>query len=198
MEARGERHDSQHRARQSKDVACMVPVLVDGDRTLHDSWNIAEYLDEAYPDLPSLFFGSSGKATTRFTVHWVDQSLLKALRNIISLIAVEVSADKDKAYYCNKLETVHGVNLQTAGDTDSNVANLKTVLEPMRLTLETQAFLAGSSPSYADFAAAGAFAWARSVSKIKLLEEADPVFAWRRQMFDVFHQDLAETVGYPI
>ena len=162
-----------------------VPVLVDGDRTLHDSWNIAEYLDEAYPDLPSLFFGSSGslayanaqdqhqchggcrsispnavlavtkssncavsiavlpealcvsctcnnsahasycltgsesgccclagKATTRFTVHWVDQSLLKALRNIISLIAVEVSADKDKAYYCNKLETVHGVNLQ--------------------------------------------------------------------------------------
>ena len=151
-----------------------VPVLVDGDRTLHDSWNIAEYLDEAYPDLPSLFFGNSGslayanaqdqhqchggcrsispnavlavtkssncavsctcnnsahasycltgsesgcccfagKATTRFTVHWVDQSLLKALRNIISLGAVEVSADKDKAYYRNKLETVHGVNLQ--------------------------------------------------------------------------------------
>ncbi len=50
--------------------------------------------------------------TIRFTVHWVDQSLLKALRNIISLGAVEVSADKDKDFYRNKLETVHGVDLQ--------------------------------------------------------------------------------------
>ena len=38
-----------------------VPVLIDGDRTLHDSWKIAEYLDTQYPDLPLLFFGDTGQ-----------------------------------------------------------------------------------------------------------------------------------------
>jgi len=37
-----------------------VPVLIDGDQTLHDSWRIAEYLDSQYPDLPLLFFGDTG------------------------------------------------------------------------------------------------------------------------------------------
>jgi glutathione S-transferase len=32
-----------------------VPVLVDGDQTVADSWAIAEYLDRAYPDRPALF-----------------------------------------------------------------------------------------------------------------------------------------------
>lgn len=41
-------------------VWLQVPVLIDGDRTLHDSWKIAEYLDSQYPDLPLLFFGDTG------------------------------------------------------------------------------------------------------------------------------------------
>ena len=32
-----------------------VPVIMDGDREVHDSWAISVYLDEAYPDLPPLF-----------------------------------------------------------------------------------------------------------------------------------------------
>ena len=50
-------------------------------------------------------------AAIRFTVYWVDHSLLRALRDILSHGSVEVSADKDKDFYRNKLETVHGVNL---------------------------------------------------------------------------------------
>ena len=34
-----------------------VPVLVDGDRVVADSWAIAQYLDEAYPEAPSLLHG---------------------------------------------------------------------------------------------------------------------------------------------
>ncbi len=32
-----------------------VPVMVDGERSVTDSWAIAQYLDEAYPDRPRLF-----------------------------------------------------------------------------------------------------------------------------------------------
>lgn len=49
--------------------------------------------------------------TIRFTVNWVDHSLIRALRNIISHGSIEVSAEKDKEFYTNKLQTVHGVDL---------------------------------------------------------------------------------------
>jgi glutathione S-transferase len=35
-----------------------VPVIVDGDRVVHDA--IADYLDDRYPDRPSLFGGANG------------------------------------------------------------------------------------------------------------------------------------------
>ena len=31
-----------------------VPVLIDGSNTISDSWEIAKYLESAYPDRPSL------------------------------------------------------------------------------------------------------------------------------------------------
>src|SRR5688500_18899507 len=34
-----------------------VPVLVDGGQAVHDSWNIAVYLEDAYPSRPALFEG---------------------------------------------------------------------------------------------------------------------------------------------
>ena len=47
---------------------------------------------------------------------------------------------------------------QNAGDSQSNRTHLHAVLEPMRLTLRDQEFLGGQETSFADFAAAGAFA----------------------------------------
>lgn len=40
--------------------------------------------------------------------------------------------------------------------------------------------------------------WARSVSPIKLLEESDPLYIWRARVFEQFHHDLTETVGFPL
>ena len=41
---------------------CRVPVLVDGETTVFDSWSIATYLEDTYPDRPSLFGGAGGRA----------------------------------------------------------------------------------------------------------------------------------------
>ena len=43
-----------------------VPVIVDSGKWVLDSWVIAEYLDETYPDRPALFEGPSMKAMLRF------------------------------------------------------------------------------------------------------------------------------------
>ncbi len=43
-----------------------VPVLVDGEHVVFDSWTIATDLEDAYADRPSLFRGDGGRAVTRF------------------------------------------------------------------------------------------------------------------------------------
>src|SRR5690606_20153780 len=43
-----------------------VPILRDGDHLVRDSFKIALYLEEAYPDRPTLFGGEGGKALSRF------------------------------------------------------------------------------------------------------------------------------------
>src|ERR1700724_2625584 len=39
-----------------------VPVLIDGETSVADSWTIANYLEDSYPDRPSLFGGEGGRA----------------------------------------------------------------------------------------------------------------------------------------
>ncbi|HTV28809.1 MAG TPA: glutathione S-transferase N-terminal domain-containing protein, partial [Xanthobacteraceae bacterium] len=42
-----------------------VPVLVDGERWVTDSWSIAQYLEDAYSDRPPRFGDSSSRALSR-------------------------------------------------------------------------------------------------------------------------------------
>src|SRR5476649_1443032 len=48
-----------------------VPVMVDGDKTVFDSWSIADYLDEAYPARP-LLAGASERGLAKFIGHWTE------------------------------------------------------------------------------------------------------------------------------
>jgi hypothetical protein len=47
-----------------------VPIITAGDRVIHDSWNIACYLQERFPDRPSLFDGGAERAVTRLVNHF--------------------------------------------------------------------------------------------------------------------------------
>ena len=51
-------------------VSKTVPVIRDGDHVVADSFAIALYLDEAYPDRPTLFGGEGGEAMARFIERW--------------------------------------------------------------------------------------------------------------------------------
>ena len=48
-----------------------VPVLLDGDSAVVDSWTIANYLEDKYPDSPSLFGGEGGRAMARMLNWWL-------------------------------------------------------------------------------------------------------------------------------
>ena len=57
-----------------------VPVVVDGDHAVHESFEIARYLETTYPDAPSLFGGEGGEAGCLFTNAFADAVLMRNFR----------------------------------------------------------------------------------------------------------------------
>ena len=52
-----------------------VPVLIDGAHILHDSWKIAEDLDQRYPERPVLTVGEQSRALASFARHFAQTAI---------------------------------------------------------------------------------------------------------------------------
>jgi glutathione S-transferase len=164
-----------------------VPVIRDGDRVVSDSWAIAEYLDDAYPDRPSLFGGATERAHARFINAWADGVVLGGIARLIVRDLLDVVAAQDVAYFRQSREARFGMTLeQVQADRDTGVVAFRATLLPARLVLGRQPFLGGEAPSYADHILFGTLQWPRCASRFALLETADPIAAWQERMLDLF------------
>ncbi|MEJ0068680.1 MAG: glutathione S-transferase family protein [Pseudomonadota bacterium] len=176
-----------------------VPVLVDGERTVCDSWTIANYLEDSYPDKPSLFGGLTGRAMAGFFNNWVDNAVHGPLVRLLLLDIHRHLPAKDQAYFRTSREQRLGMTLEAAvQDREPKLAAFRQVLQPARLTLRQQFYLGGEAPRYADYILFGAFQWARAISPLQLLEADDPIAAWRTRLLDA-HGGLArQATGYAV
>ncbi|TKT71970.1 glutathione S-transferase family protein [Afipia massiliensis] len=176
-----------------------VPVFIDGDTSVADSWTIANYLEDTYPDRPSLFGGEGGRAMGRMLNWWGDTVVLGG---IFPMIAADIHAllrPADQVYFRKTREARLGKTLeQAAANRDEAVEMFRQSLTPMRLTLKTQAYLGGASPNYADYIVFGPFQWARATSPFKLLKEDDPIYAWRERLLDAFGGMARNSPGYAV
>jgi glutathione S-transferase len=177
----------------------LVPVLVDGSNTVHDSWNIALYLEEAYPQRPGLFEGGQSRALTEFFQQWVFRAVHSATLKVIVLDLFARLHEKDKAYFRESREKRFGMTLEAyAGDPKQSLAAFRGALEPVRPVLVQHPFVSGKGPGYADYLLFGPFMWARAMSPIRLLEPDDPVFAWRERMLDLWGGYARQAKGFPV
>ena len=71
-----------------------VPVLIDGDRVIHDSWDIACYLDDHYPKRPALFGSADAKGAAFFIKRWCEGQLHPALVRLIVADIVKILHDR--------------------------------------------------------------------------------------------------------
>ncbi len=164
-----------------------VPVLVVGDRWLHESWDIAEYLEDHYPQAPSLFGCAQGRATARFINQWSSSVLHPAVARVVVPDIPAALHEKDRAYFRSTREAAFGRSLDAiAGEREQALAALRQLLTPLRSVLEQQPFVAGASPAYADHCVFGAFQWARVISPLALTEPDDAVSAWVERMLDAY------------
>jgi glutathione S-transferase len=176
-----------------------VPVFIDGETSVADSWAIANYLEDTYPDRPSLFGGEGGRAMGRMLNWWGDTVVLGG---IFPMIAADIHGHlrpADQAYFRKTREARLGKTLeQAAANRDEAVEVFRQSLTPMRLTLKTQPYVGGASPNYADYIAFGPFQWARAISPFKLLKEDDPIYAWREKLLDAFGGMARNSPGYAV
>lgn len=164
-----------------------VPVLLDRDKAVVDSWVIANYLEDAYPDRPSLFGGEGGRAMARMLNFWGDVAVIAGMFPLIIADIPKNLAPVDAAYFRRTREARFGKTLEELSSMrDRAVETFRKSLDPMRLTLKTQTYLGGDQPNYADYIVFGAFQWARVVSPFSLLNEDDPVHGWRERLLDAF------------
>ncbi|HLJ63720.1 MAG TPA: glutathione S-transferase family protein [Stellaceae bacterium] len=176
-----------------------VPVLVDGTRWIAESSVIAHYLEETYPDRPSLFGGRVGEALTRFYGQWTDTVLHPGILRMIALDIQKHLHEKDRAYFRESREKRFGMTFEAlVADRDQKLPAFRQSLTPLRMTLAAQKFLGGEEPLYADYTVFGAFQWARAISDFKLLASDDPIHAWRERMLGLFNGLAAHAVGYPV
>ena len=170
-----------------------VPILVDGETVVHDSFRIAQHL-EAHHGGPSLFGGEIGQALARFFNSWVDRTLVPRLIPMIGLDVQGVIDAADGRHLRGVMEKAFGKTLEElAANRDKDVVGFRRLLDPARASLRSQPFISGAQPAYPDYVLFSLFQWVRIVSAFALLEADDGLCAWRERMLDL-HAGFARSV----
>lgn len=163
-----------------------VPVIRDGNRVVSDSFDIAVYLEETYPDRPSLFGGPGGMATARFVERWSQLTVHPFLGAAALMDIHGMLAPVDQAYFRESRAKRFGKPIEEVPvDREHRLAAFRAGLEPLRNMLSYQSFIGGASPLFADYIVFGAFQWVRIVSPFQTLAADDPVAAWFERCLDL-------------
>ena len=165
-----------------------LPVLGHGDRLIGDSWDIAQYLDAAFPETPALFSSPADFAALRLCDEWLAYTVMRKLFATYALDIHDAARPADRAYFRQSREQrLKGRTLEEfVADRVAQLPAARAALTPLRTQLAHFPFLGGSGPSYADYIALGAFQWVASISTLPLLAADDPLRAWLDRGFDLY------------
>ncbi len=164
-----------------------VPLIRDGDTILADSFEIAKYLESAYPDAPSLFGGYGGIALTNFVINWT-QGQLHPLIGALSMKDIhDILADVDQAYFREDREAKIKMTLEDLHDgRQAKVEMLNKALLPLKLMLKSQPYIGGEAPLFADYVVFGALQWMRMTCTIPVLPEEGVIADWFNKLLDMY------------
>lgn len=161
-------------------ISKTVPVIRDGEKVVADSFDIALYLEDTYPDRPTLFGGEGGKGMARMIERWTQLTLHPFL-GIAALTDIHAMQDQpNKTYFRESREKRYGGKPLEAvsPDREGKRQAFLASLEPLRSTLTYQPFIGGPTPLFADYIVFAAFQWARIASPFEVLAADDPIQAW--------------------
>jgi glutathione S-transferase len=167
-----------------------TPIIEHESKVVHDTWAIACYLEDRFPDRPSLFGGDAGRGAARFVNIWSDTVLAPSLRAQIYADFVRVIDPGDRAYFRETREAQLGMTLEAlCAGRDAALPAVAASCAPLQRTLSEQKFLGGAAPAYVDHIVFSVFQWARVGSPrdvLALLDGVNAIIAWRDRMIGLF------------
>ena len=164
-----------------------VPVLVDGETVMNESWDIANYLEKTYPETPSLFGGNAGRAVTGFINAWTNSTLHPALIMCVLPDIYDRLDPMDHEYFRESREKRFGMTIEAMREQQAHaLANFDRALTPLRTILNSEEWIAGDAPAFADYLIFSAFQWCRIMSPAEIVKADDPIHDWRERMLDLF------------
>ena len=107
-----------------------VPVLIDAENTISDSWEIAKYLETEYPDTPSLKLDHGEVLFMKF---WVEIVLHPELLQLLVMDIYNNLAKKDQKYFRESREKRFGKALEEIViNRDERLPRFQKLLNPFK------------------------------------------------------------------
>ncbi|WP_447928066.1 MULTISPECIES: glutathione S-transferase N-terminal domain-containing protein [unclassified Vreelandella] len=166
-----------------------VPVLVDGETVVTDSFDIMRYLDKTYPESPILGEGQDYQRALFFKL-FVERSVTPALFRIVVMDLLDAIHPDDRDYFRQKREASFNMRFEELHNPEQGRAQLAKALVPVNALLEESPFIDGQAPGGADYLLFGSMMWAHVVSREALFENDAPIATWFEKMLGV-HDGIA-------
>ncbi len=165
-----------------------VPILEHADTALAESWDIAEYLDRAFPEHPLLFNTPAELALVRFVDSWFTNEVLRKMFRVYVKDVHDAARPEDRPYFRESREkNMKGKTLESfTADRATYLPVIRASLAPLRSYLQKYPFIGGSAPNFADYIALGGFYWAASAGSLPLLESDDSLRDWLHRGFNLY------------
>jgi glutathione S-transferase len=165
-----------------------VPILEHADTTLAESWDIAEYLDRAFPQHPLLFNTPAEHSLVRFMDSWFMNEVLRKMFRLYVKDVHDAARPEDRPYFRESREkNMKGKTLESfTADRATYLPAIRASLTPLRIHLQKFPFLGGGAPNFADYIALGGFYWAASAGTLPLLERDDSLRDWLDRGFNLY------------
>jgi glutathione S-transferase len=176
----------------------LTPIIDHDGQVTHETWDIANYLEDRFPDRPSLFGGATGRAIARFINDWASSQLSPPLRHVIYADFPAVLDPGDRAYFRSTRERDLGMSLEAAcADPEKKLAAFQQACAPLERCLSTQPYVCGGAPAYADYIVFSIFQWARLGSPKEVVAKPSALADWRSRMIALYDHLGDHFLGYP-
>ena len=165
-----------------------LPVIVDDGHWVLDSWLIAEYLDDKYPERPTLCGDPSVKVLTKFVDGWLWRTAISPWFGCYIKDYRDLSLPQDHEYVTRSRETMLGGRKleDVQAGREERLPLVPPTLEPFRQLVTESKWLGGTTPNYADYRALATFLWTASVATTPPLTYDDPLRDWLDRGFDLY------------
>lgn len=164
-----------------------VPVIKHNDAWISESFDIARYLDDQFPDKP-LFETPLAARQALLLNNWFDRNIVMPIFPMIVADILDALDGEDKEYFRVTREARLGGRKIEDVQKDREAAReaFQANLAPLERMLEDNEYLCGASPAFADYCLMGTLMWPYIVSEFDPITGSVPLKDWRERMFDQF------------